>query len=183
MLALTRLVTALSISVPSALFVNVPSARLARCPAPVSRPIGGAGDWSTFLGGPMEGGPLAVLAEEAGAEELELALLQEDLLIVDIYASWCGPCLLLAPEMDTVASELEGRCRVLKFDSEQQPGGPELATSLGVHGLPTLLFFEDGLLVHRVEGALQAERILALANGVFFNGPMPHGPEYGTRSE
>jgi len=138
-----------------------------------------------FLGGPLVGGPLEgaseQLAEDVSSEELEVALLQDELLLVDVYATWCGPCRLLAPEMDKVAAALAGRgCRVLKFDSEQQPGGPELATRLAVNALPTLLFIEDGSIVHRVEGALGADRILELVEGVFFGGAMPTGPMYGS---
>ena len=69
---------------------------------------------------------------------------------------------------------------MLKFDSEQQPGGPELATRLAANALPTLLFIEDGSIVHRVEGALGADRILELVEGVFFGGAMPTGPMYGS---
>jgi thiol-disulfide isomerase/thioredoxin len=126
-----------------------------------------------FLGGALEGGSLlegaGEGAEDVSSEELEVALLQDERLLVDVYATWCGPCLLLAPQMDTVASALRGRgCRVLKFDSEQQPGGPELATRLAANALPTLLFIEDGSIVHRVEGALQADRILELVEEVFY---------------
>ena len=141
-----------------------------------------ADDLSAFLGGHLSGDPMAAVAEDMSAEEFEVAVVQEERLLVDVYASWCGPCLLLAPEMDKVASGLEGRVRVIKFDSEQ-PGGPEIATSLAVGGLPTLLFVEDVQVVHRVEGALQASRILELADGVFFGGPMPRGPEYGDMSQ
>lgn len=123
----------------------------------------------------MSGAPMAALAEDVNAEELELALVMEEHLLLDVYAGWCGPCLLLAPELDLVASELSGRCRVVKFDSEQEPGGSDLAAGLEVGGLPTLLFIKEGSIVHRVEGALQADRILTLAKGVFFNDPASSG--------
>lgn len=74
---------------------------------------------------------------------------------------------------------LEGRVRVMKFDSEQHPGGAELASSLDVQGLPSLLFVSDGEIVHRVEGALTADRIAELVEGVWFGAVMPTGPEYG----
>ena len=119
--------------------------------------------------------------EDASSEDLEVALLTEERLLVDVYATWCGPCALLAPQMDTLARVLEGRVRVMKFDSEQLPGGAELATSLNVQGLPTLLFISEGEVVHRVEGALMAARIAEICEAVWFDGgEIPRGPEYGT---
>ena len=108
-----------------------------------------------------------------------MALLTEERLLLDVYATWCGPCALLAPQMDTLARVLEGRVRVMKFDSEQSPGGAGLATSLDVRGLPTLLFISEGEVTHRVEGALTASRIAEIVEGVWFGGEMPRGPEYG----
>ena len=118
-------------------------------------------------------------AEELSAEDLEVALLTEERLLLDVYAVWCGPCKLLSPEVDTIARVLGGKVRVCKFDSEQEPGGPELATSLGIGGLPTLLFLSEGEVVHRLEGALSAARIAELVEGVWFGAEMPRGPEYG----
>eukprot|EP00966_Prymnesium_polylepis_P194478 4508508-Prymnesium_polylepis.1 len=70
--------------------------------------------------------------------------------------------------MDIVASELNGKCRVVKFESEQEPGGLELASRLSVSALPTLLFVVDGEMVHHVEGAFEADQIVSWANAVFF---------------
>ena len=118
-------------------------------------------------------------AKDLSAEELEVALLTEEKLLIDVYATWCGPCKLLSPEVDTLARVLAGKVRVVKFDSEQEPGGPELATSLAVGGLPTLLFVSEGEVMHRLEGALSASRIAELVEGVWFGAEMPRGPEYG----
>ena len=118
-------------------------------------------------------------AEDATADVLEVALLTEERLLLDVYAPWCEPCAVLAPQMDILARTLQGRVRVMKFNSEQTPGGPELAASLDVRGLPTLLFISEGEVLHRLDGALPAARIAELAEGVWFGGEMPRGPEYG----
>ena len=118
-------------------------------------------------------------AEDAPADVLEVALLTEERLLLDVYATWCGPCALLAPQMDILARELEGRVRVMKFDSEQTPGAEDLAASLDVRGLPSLLFISEGEIVHRVEGALTADRITELVEGVWFGAEMPRGLAYG----
>lgn len=133
-----------------------------------------------------------VATEDISAEELEVALLTEERLLLDVYATWCGPCALLAPEIDILAQTdaqkntldgvtraFGGRVRIVKFDADQEPGGPEMATTLGVGALPCLLFLSDGEEAHRVEGALQATRIAELMDGVWFGGEMPRGPEYG----
>ena len=67
----------------------------------------------------------------------------------------------------------------MKFDSEQVPGGADIASSLDVRGLPTLLFISEGEVVHRLEGALSAARIAELVEGVWFGAEMPRGAEYG----
>ena len=108
-------------------------------------------------------------------------MITEERLLLDVYATWCGPCALLAPQMDTLARTFEGRVRVMKFDCEQVPGGDELAASLDVRGLPALLWISEGEIVHRVEGALMADRIAEIVEAVWFDGgEIPRGPEYGT---
>ena len=62
---------------------------------------------------------------------------------------------------------------------EQSPGAEDLSASLAVQGLPSLLFVGDGEILHRVEGALTADRIAELVEGVWFGAEMPSGPEYG----
>ena len=135
---------------------------------------------------------IVLKAEDLRADELEVALLTEERLLLDVYAVWCGPCQLLAPQMDLLAQvdavenqldgvirSFAGRVRVAKFDSEQEPGGPALASQLDVGALPCLLFITDGEIEHRVEGALPAARIAELVDGVWLGGEMPTGPDYG----
>ena len=109
----------------------------------------------------------------------QVALLTEERLLLDVYATWCGPCRLLAPQMDALATALAGRVRVMKFDCEQSAGAEDLSAALSVQGLPSLLFISEGAVLHRVEGALQADRIAELVEGVWFGAAMPRGPEYG----
>lgn len=70
-------------------------------------------------------------------------------LIVDVFATWCGPCKLIAPMLDGVATKAGERCRVCKVDSDLEAA---LSSELRVAGLPTILFFRDGQEVHRLEG-------------------------------
>ena len=73
-------------------------------------------------------------------EQLETMLLGwEQPLVVDASATWCGPCLLMAPEFEEAAKELEGKVRFVKMDTDLEP---QMAGRLGIMGLPTLLFLD-----------------------------------------
>ncbi len=76
--------------------------------------------------------------------------------LVDIWATWCGPCRMLAPQLDELASENAGRFKVVKIDSE---ANPQLASRLGVRALPTILFYKDGELRDQVVG-LTSKKVL-----------------------
>lgn len=108
----------------------------------------------------------------------------EQPLVVDAYATWCGPCLLMAPEFEEAAKELAGKVRFVKLDTDLEP---EMSGRLGIMGLPTLLFLdknddkeavEEGkapvaVLKERIEGALRKQSIVDLCNHHFFDGPIP----------
>jgi len=70
-------------------------------------------------------------------------------MLIDVYATWCGPCKLITPMLAKTAEGLGESVRVVKLDSDAEP---ELSTELRVNGLPTLVFMRDGQEVHRLEG-------------------------------
>ena len=84
-------------------------------------------------------------------------------LLVEVYAPWCGPCKMIAPELKAAAQELGDSCRVAKIDCEAYP---DWAAKHKIQGLPTvLLFSEDGTTeVNRLEGAFGKEKIMALVD-------------------
>ena len=71
--------------------------------------------------------------------------------LVDFWAEWCGPCRLIGPVVDELASEYDGVARVAKLNVDEHPG---LAAEYGVQGIPTLLVFEGGQVVDHVVGAV-----------------------------
>jgi len=71
--------------------------------------------------------------------------------LVDFWAAWCGPCRSIAPAIEALAAEFEGRVKVGKVDVDEHP---ELATEYGVQGIPTLLVFRGGRVVDQVVGAV-----------------------------
>merc|ERR1712008_454231 len=84
------------------------------------------------------------MGEEAArcvsGEELETMLIEIDKpLVIDAYATWCGPCQKMAPEYEAAAKELDGKVRFVKLDTETEA---ETADKLNIMGLPTLLFLD-----------------------------------------
>ena len=70
--------------------------------------------------------------------------------LVDFWAEWCGPCKIIAPILDEIASEQEGRLRVAKLNVDD---APDIARRFGVMSIPTLILFANGEPAKRVVGA------------------------------
>jgi len=71
--------------------------------------------------------------------------------IVDFWAPWCGPCRMVAPTLDKLASEYDGKLLVAKVNTDENP---EWMMKYGIQGIPTMLFISGGKLIHRQVGAL-----------------------------
>lgn len=80
--------------------------------------------------------------------ELEIGQ-TEGLALVDFWATWCGPCRMIAPAIETIADELDGTLDVFKLDVDE---GDEIAAKYGVMSIPTVIFFKNGKEVDRVVG-------------------------------
>lgn len=77
--------------------------------------------------------------------------------LVDFYATWCGPCQMMSPILDKVNAQLKGRLQIVKIDTDKYP---QLASDYQIHALPTLVLFKNGQPVERIEGVLQADQII-----------------------
>ena len=70
--------------------------------------------------------------------------------VVDFWATWCGPCQAMGPVIDAVANDYAGKVKVLKLNVDENPVTP---SKYGVRGIPTLILFDKGEIVDRIIGA------------------------------
>lgn len=80
----------------------------------------------------------------------------DTLTLVDFWADWCGPCKMIAPTIEELAEEYEGRLKVCKLDVD---ANQRTAQEFAVRSIPSLLFFKDGEVVETVVGAVRKQRL------------------------
>lgn len=78
--------------------------------------------------------------------------------LVDYWAEWCGPCKMIAPILDEIAQEYEGRLKVVKLNIDENPGTPP---KYGIRGIPTLILFKNGQVEATKVGALAKTQLNA----------------------
>jgi thioredoxin 1 len=78
--------------------------------------------------------------------------------LVDYWADWCGPCKMIAPVLDEIAVEYEGRIRVAKLNIDQNPNTPP---RYGIRGIPTLMLFKQGEVEATKVGAVSKSQLTA----------------------
>jgi len=77
--------------------------------------------------------------------------------ITDFWAAWCGPCKMIAPILDQLAAEYEGKLKVTKLDVDQNP---TVASRFGVMSIPTLVLFKNGEAVERLVGYMPKDKLV-----------------------
>ncbi|WP_295807994.1 thioredoxin [uncultured Nitratireductor sp.] len=82
--------------------------------------------------------------------------------VVDFWAEWCGPCKMISPALDEIASELGGKVKIAKLNIDENP---EIAAQYGVRSIPTLMLFKNGEVADMKVGAAPKTALSAWING------------------
>ena len=82
--------------------------------------------------------------------------------LVDFWATWCGPCKMIAPVLDELATEYEGRIKICKMDVDENR---EVAAKFNVRGIPTLIMFKNGDLEETKVGAVSRAQLVKFIDG------------------
>ena len=82
-------------------------------------------------------------------------------LVIDFWATWCGPCMRLAPIIDQLATEYEGKVLIGKYNVDEES---DMSTEFGIRSIPTLLFFKDGELKAQLIGGSSKSEVEAKIN-------------------
>lgn len=89
-------------------------------------------------------------------------LIKDDIVIVDFYANWCGPCKMLAPVLEELANE-RGSVKIVKVDVDKHN---DLARKYGIMSIPTLMYFKNGNLEKTTLGFISKEQIMENVNNL-----------------
>jgi thioredoxin 1 len=81
----------------------------------------------------------------------QVVLQAPNLVMVDFWATWCGPCKIVAPVVEELAQEYAGKVNFAKVNTDENP---DLASRYNIRGIPTLIFYKDGKVLDQVVGAV-----------------------------
>ena len=82
--------------------------------------------------------------------------------LLDFWAEWCGPCKMIAPILDEIASEYQDRVKIAKLNIDENPQTPH---KFGIRGIPTLILFKNGAVAAQKVGALSKSQLTAFLDG------------------
>lgn len=103
--------------------------------------------------------PIALTDESFEAEVIQSAVP----VLVDFWAEWCGPCRMVAPIVDELSQEYEGRLKVGKVDVDSEK---KVASEFNIRSIPTLLIFKDGKLTDQISGAVPKNHLVEKVEAV-----------------
>ena len=93
----------------------------------------------------------------------EVVIKSDKPVMVDFWAEWCGPCRMIAPFVEEMSKEFEGKAVVVKCDVDNSPG---VSTKFGIRNIPTVLFFKDGKVADKQIGAVPKSNFVAKLNAL-----------------
>lgn len=102
------------------------------------------------------------MPEQVSDTNFESTVLKNDQpVLVDFWAPWCGPCRAIAPILEELAKEFEGRIKVAKMNVDENPSTP---SKYGIRAIPTLILFKDGDVAGQVTGAVSKSNLKDMIN-------------------
>ena len=101
------------------------------------------------------------MAQHFDTKAFEAAIAGDKPVLVDFWATWCGPCRMIAPVIEEIAAEFDGKAIVGKVDVDQEP---DLAQRFGIMSIPTLIVFKDGKVVEQAVGARGKADVAAMVS-------------------
>lgn len=92
---------------------------------------------------------------------LDEVVTNDNVALVDFWASWCGPCRMLAPILDQLAEEFKNKANIVKVDTDKNQ---ELAVKLGIRSVPTVMFYKNGILMETIVGVKSKDFYISKLN-------------------
>lgn len=89
------------------------------------------------------------------------ATIADGVSVVDFWAPWCGPCRMIAPIIEELAEDFEGKANICKVNTDEEQ---DIAVKYGIRSIPTILFFKNGELLEQVVGAQSKDAFAAKIN-------------------
>ena len=91
------------------------------------------------------------------------ATLSEGVSLVDFWAPWCGPCRMIAPVIEELAEDFDGKAKICKVNTDEEQ---DIAVKFGIRSIPTIMFFKNGEMVDQVVGAQSKQALADKINGL-----------------
>jgi thioredoxin 1 len=105
-------------------------------------------------------GDVVTVTNDSFAQDVEKA---SGLVMVDFWATWCGPCKIVGPIVEELAVEFDGKATFAKINTDENP---DLASRFSIRGIPTLMFFKNGKNVDQLVGAVPKAQLVEKLNSL-----------------